>query len=134
MSSWPCRECKNSPRCIYLTMYANAGIFCPGLERTVNNNTPRKEELLSDVIHSSNDSEAIYSRDYKQTLDDMEMARKDEHGMMHDRIMGMPDASYIDLTRKAIAALAFFRVSPIKIQRVLGIARATFYRMFEKAE
>jgi hypothetical protein len=132
MANWPCDSCLNHPRCIYITNYATGGMFCPGLERPVNNNTPRKEELISDIIHSADESEAIYSRDYKETLYEMDQSRKGEHGLMHDRIMDMPDETIDEIRRKCIAALLFFHVSAEKISLILKINVVTVYRIAGK--
>jgi len=127
MSDKWCGECKNAKWCKYINPYQ--GFYCPGMEMMIDNKTPRKEPLAADLIGEGYDG--FVGKDYKEVLGSIRESKEDEHKRRHEQIMDMPDDTASDLTLKAIAALAFFYITPAKIQRVLKIAKTTFYRMFE---
>lgn len=127
---WPCSKCNNEARCTYLKKYPENGVLCPGVEKIINNNTARKEDLIIDVMHSdSQDSTMVYSRDYKDALADIQRATSKEHALRHGQIMDMPDNTIVEIRKKLVCAGLFFGISASKISRVLRLALQTVYRL-----
>lgn len=118
-----CTTCLNAKWCGYIHPYR--GFYCPGMEQSIDNKAPRKEELLTDVISG----EDIEGRDYKDVLNEMRQGKDDEHERRHDEIMGMPDKTTSEIRIKTVAALLFFGVQSSKIMRVLRIPERSLRRL-----
>ena len=122
-----CGECLNAKWCKYINPYI--GFYCPGYEEVIDNKRPLKEPLAADLIAEG--YEGFIGKDYKEVINEVADAKTVERGKRRVDILGMPEERFSDLTRKAVAAMAYFKICPENICRALRIARSTFYRMFE---
>ena len=134
---WYCDRCRQRHMCTYLRLnkVTRQNEFCPPLMDKADGNVPRKEDLTGDLWDNGYTPLGLKSgelkpRDYKEECIELGTGKVDEHTLMHDNIMAMPDDRRVDLIRKTVAALAFFEISASKSMRVLGLAERTFYRYF----
>ena len=133
MTRWPdlCPKCLNRQLCAYvkLNKVTKNNEFCPGMMAYLNNDVPRREELVTDVIKGHD----IESRDYKAVISEKADTKDEEHAKMHDRIMGMPDRTMTELRRKGAAALAYFYISPPDSARLMRVTVQTIYNICKGA-
>lgn len=124
MDKW-CGSCRNAKWCKYIHPYI--GHYCPGMEMVIDNKSPRKEPLASDLIGEG--YEGFTNKDYKDVLGEVRESKDEEHRRRHEQIMDMPDNTTLELRMKMIAAALFFNIPHAKVIKVLHLAERTFYRL-----
>jgi hypothetical protein len=119
-----CTQCRNQANCYYWHPYI--GHYCPGVETKISNNKESKEPLLSDLSSTIN-VDNVNARDYKDVLAEVRDQQCTEKVKAFLRILRMDTSSKREMTRKAIAAMLFFNISPVWIMRILKRRKTVFY-------
>ena len=128
-----CPRCRNRALCIYLkrNKVLKLNEFCPALTAYLDNDTPSKEPLASDLIGEGYND--FVNRDYKAVLCDGKDSKDEVYACSLDDIKDMPCGSDMQIITKAIMAMMWFGLPKKKIMHLLRIGRTFFYKAVKEA-
>lgn len=124
-----CPRCRNRALCIYLkrSKVLKTNEFCPALTAYLDNDTPSKEPLASDLIGEG--YEGFANKDYKVVLNEAGENRQEERARRFEQIQDMPCSKFADAQMKAVAILLWHRFSPHTVMSLLRLGKSRFYEL-----
>jgi len=135
VTEWNCDKCLNRGFCIYLKRNRIRGgrnEFCVRMTAYVDNDTPCREPLASEVIGQG--YEAFANRDYKEAMITNMETKERIYSMCIDGIKAMEVGSDRQTMKKAILSMLWFEIPKKDIRHILRIGRTLFYDIIQEAK